>query len=133
MSLPPVERAYVKDEYAREWKNGNASFKLPEPVPMLRFLYELCSTMVSSKSLCSFFFLSFSLRLCIVNTCYGRVFGLNCVCGCFQVRGELPFQKCKAALDSVEFSDNVSDQELASSFADIITQMSQDVSPVNGF
>lgn len=55
------------------------------------------------------------------------------MCGCFQVRGELPFQKCKAALDSVEFSDNVSDQELASSFADIITQMSQDVSPVNGF
>lgn len=44
------------------------------------------------------------------------------------MRGELPFQKCKVALDSVEFSDRVSGEELASNFADIITQMAQDVS-----
>ncbi|KAF2315813.1 hypothetical protein GH714_040353 [Hevea brasiliensis] len=42
------------------------------------------------------------------------------------VRGELPFQKCRVALDSVEFSDRVSGEELASNFADIITQMAQD-------
>ncbi|KAM5566947.1 THO complex subunit 2 [Rosa sericea] len=88
MSLPPVERSLIKEDHLREWKNGNPSFKLPEPVPMLRFLYELCSTMV---------------------------------------RGELPFQKCRAALDSVEFSEKVSEQELASSLADIVTQMSQDL------
>lgn len=83
------------------------------------------------KPLQLFFF--FFIKIVYCKYMYGRVFGLNCVCGCFQVRGELPFQKCKAALDSVEFSDKVSDHELASSFADIITQMSQDVSPVNGF
>ncbi|XP_021832088.1 THO complex subunit 2 isoform X1 [Prunus avium] len=88
MSLPPVERAYVREDCVREWKNGTSNFKLADPVPMLRFLYELCSTMVS---------------------------------------GELPLQKCKAALDSVEFSDKVSDEELASSFADIVTQLSQDI------
>ena len=32
------------------------------------------------------------------------------------------------ALDSVEFSDKVSDEELASNFADIVTQMALDVS-----
>lgn len=45
-----------------------------------------------------------------------------------QVRGELPFQKCKAALDSVEFSEKVSAEELGSAFADVITQLAQDVS-----
>lgn len=45
-----------------------------------------------------------------------------------QVRGELPFQKCKAALDSVEFSDKMSAEELGSTFADVITQLAQDVS-----
>ncbi|KAM1011881.1 hypothetical protein ACFX2C_047172 [Malus domestica] len=88
MSLPPVERAYVTDDCLRQWKNGNPSFKLPDPVPMLRFLYELCSTMVC---------------------------------------GELPLHKCKAALDSVEFSDEVSDQDLPSCFVDITTQLSQDI------
>ncbi|KAF2315778.1 hypothetical protein GH714_040316 [Hevea brasiliensis] len=43
------------------------------------------------------------------------------------VRGELRFQKCKVALDSVEFSDRVFGEELASNFADIITQMAQDL------
>ncbi|XP_039040623.1 THO complex subunit 2-like isoform X3 [Hibiscus syriacus] len=42
------------------------------------------------------------------------------------VRGELPFQKCKAVLDAVEFTERVSEDELASCFADIVTQMAQD-------
>ncbi|KAK9275005.1 hypothetical protein L1049_022262 [Liquidambar formosana] len=90
MSLPPIECIYITDEFLREWKSGNPTFKAPGPVPvpMLRFLYELCWTMV---------------------------------------RGELPFQKCKALLDSVEFSDKVSDKELGSSFADAVTQMAQDL------
>lgn len=45
-----------------------------------------------------------------------------------QVRGDLPFQKCKAALDSVEFSEKMSAEELGSTFADVITQLAQDVS-----
>lgn len=40
----------------------------------------------------------------------------------------MPFQKCKAALDSVEFVDKMSAVGLGSNFADIITQMAQDVS-----
>ncbi|KAJ9135684.1 hypothetical protein P3X46_032837 [Hevea brasiliensis] len=88
MSLPPMDCIYVTEEYMHEWKSGNQNFRFPNPVPMLRFLYELCWTMV---------------------------------------RGELPFQKCKVALDSVEFSDRVSGEELASNFADIITQMAQDL------
>jgi hypothetical protein len=55
---------------------------------MLRFLYELCWTMV---------------------------------------RGELPFQKFKVALDSVVFTDRASGEELGSCLADIVTQMAQDV------
>ncbi|KAL9241909.1 hypothetical protein vseg_015966 [Gypsophila vaccaria] len=45
------------------------------------------------------------------------------------VHGALPLQKCKAALDAVEFSDVGSDDddELASCFADIITQMALDM------
>lgn len=46
----------------------------------------------------------------------------------FQVRGELPFQKCKAAVDSVEFVEKPSHRVVASTFADIVTQMAQDVS-----
>ncbi|KAG6738584.1 hypothetical protein POTOM_058204 [Populus tomentosa] len=68
-TLPPMECLYVTEEFLRELKGGNHSFRLPHPVPILRFLYEL----------------SWNL-----------------------VRGELPFQKCKAALDSVEFVDKVS-------------------------
>ncbi|KAJ4710125.1 THO complex subunit 2 [Melia azedarach] len=88
MSFPQIECMYMTEERLREWKNGNPSFRVPEPVPMLRFLYELFSTMV---------------------------------------RGELPFQKCKTALDSVEFVDKPSEKEVASSFADIVTQMAQDL------
>lgn len=44
------------------------------------------------------------------------------------MRGELPIQKCKAVLDSVEFLDKPSEKEVASGFADIVTQMAQDVS-----
>ncbi|KAI7993665.1 THO complex subunit 2 [Camellia lanceoleosa] len=88
MSLPPLECICVTEECIREWKNGNPSFKAPNPVPVLRFLYELCWTVV---------------------------------------RGELPFQKCKAALDSVDFLDKVSDEEMSSNFADVVTQMAQDL------
>ncbi|XP_010271209.1 PREDICTED: THO complex subunit 2 isoform X2 [Nelumbo nucifera] len=88
MSLPPIECKYVTEECLREWKNGNTNFKVPNPVPALRFLYELCWAMV---------------------------------------RGELPFPKCKAALDSVEFSEKISSEEMGSNLADIVTQMAQDL------
>ncbi|MED6155998.1 THO complex subunit 2 [Stylosanthes scabra] len=87
MSLPPIECIYVTEDCIREWKSGNPALKVSEPVPSLRFLYELCWTMV---------------------------------------RGELPFQKCKVALDSVIFSDRPPTEKLASNFADIVTQMAQD-------
>ncbi|CAL0313802.1 unnamed protein product [Lupinus luteus] len=87
MSLPPVQYLYVTEDSLREWKNGNPNLKLSDPVPLLRFLYELCWTMV---------------------------------------RGELPLQKCKVALDSVRFSEKASTAKLASNFADIVTQMAQD-------
>ncbi|KAL5827745.1 hypothetical protein ACOSQ4_019542 [Xanthoceras sorbifolium] len=88
MSFPQIDCKHVTEECIREWKNGNSTFRVPDPVPMLRFLYELCSTMV---------------------------------------RGDLPFQKCKTALDSVEFLDKPSAKEVASSVADIVTQMAQDL------
>ncbi|XWS64052.1 hypothetical protein CRYUN_Cryun06bG0153900 [Craigia yunnanensis] len=88
MSVPPIECIYITEEIIREGKNGNSNFSFPSSVPMLRFLYELCWTMV---------------------------------------RGELPFQKCKAALDAVEFTERVSEDELGSCFADIVTQMAQDL------
>ncbi|KAL2342397.1 hypothetical protein Fmac_003682 [Flemingia macrophylla] len=87
MSLPSIECVYVTEDCVREWKSGNPALKVSEPVPMLRFLSELCWTMV---------------------------------------RGELPFQKCKVALDSVIFSDKTSTDKIASNFADIVTQMAQD-------
>ncbi|RZC63684.1 hypothetical protein C5167_025452 [Papaver somniferum] len=43
------------------------------------------------------------------------------------VCGDLPFQKCKVALDSVEFSDKATNEEMGSVFADIVSQMSQDL------
>ncbi|KAJ6877621.1 hypothetical protein NC651_030397 [Populus alba x Populus x berolinensis] len=86
-TLPPMECLHVTEEFLLELKSGNRSFRLPHPVPALRFLYELSWTLV---------------------------------------RGELPFQKCKAALDSVEFVDKMSAVGLGSNFADIITQMAQD-------
>ncbi|KAI5567276.1 hypothetical protein BDE02_13G079300 [Populus trichocarpa] len=87
-TLPPMECLHVTEEFLLELKSGNRSFRLPHPVPILRFLYELSWTLV---------------------------------------RGELPFQKCKAALDSVEFVDKMSAVGLGSNFADIITQMAQDL------
>ncbi|KAK7370058.1 hypothetical protein VNO80_12112 [Phaseolus coccineus] len=87
MSLPPIECVYVTEECVREWRSGNHALKVSQAVPMLRFLYELCWTMV---------------------------------------RGELPFPKCKVALDSVIFSEQASNDEIASNFADIVTQMAQD-------
>ncbi|KAJ6973964.1 THO complex subunit 2-like isoform X1 [Populus alba x Populus x berolinensis] len=87
-TLPPMECLYVTEEFLLELKSGNRSFRLPHPVPVLRFLCELSWTLV---------------------------------------RGELPFQKCKAALDSVEFVDKMSAVGLGSNFADIITQMAQDL------
>lgn len=88
MSLPSIECAYVTDDFLHQLKNGDPSFKFPTPVPALRFLYELVSSMV---------------------------------------HGTLPFQKCKAALDAVEFSDAVSEEELGSYLADIVTQMALDL------
>nr|CAD1819358.1 unnamed protein product [Ananas comosus var. bracteatus] len=64
MSLRSPEFKYITQECLREWKSSNPSFRLPDPVPMNRFLYELCWAMI---------------------------------------RGELPFPKCRAALDSVVF------------------------------
>ncbi|XP_061946656.1 THO complex subunit 2-like isoform X6 [Populus nigra] len=87
-TLPPMECLHVTEEFLLELKSGNRSFRLPHPVPIHRFLYELSWTLV---------------------------------------RGELPFQKCKAALDSVEFVDKMSAVGLGSNFADIITQMAQDL------
>ncbi|XP_060213788.1 THO complex subunit 2 isoform X5 [Lycium barbarum] len=89
MSLSPLEYLYLTEESIKELKNGNTSFKFSQPVPTLRFLYELCWVMV---------------------------------------RGELPFQKCKVALESVEFVDYASQEELGSSLADIVTQLAQDMS-----
>ncbi|KAL8105802.1 THO complex subunit 2 isoform X3 [Apium graveolens] len=88
MSLPPVECVYVTEDCLKEWKTGNPSFKLTQSVPIVRFLYELCWSMV---------------------------------------RGDLPFQRCKLAIDSVEFSDREDDEGVASDFADIVTQMAQDL------
>lgn len=89
MSVPPVQCVFITEDCVREWKSSNnASFKLSQPVPLLRFLYELSWTMV---------------------------------------RGELPFPKCKVALDSVVFSDKASPHKIASNFADIVSQMAQDL------
>ncbi|XP_016465502.1 THO complex subunit 2 isoform X1 [Nicotiana tabacum] len=89
MSVLGLEFLYVTEECIKELKNGNSSFKFSEPLPTLRFLYELCSVMVC---------------------------------------GELPIQKCKVALESVEFVDYASQEELGSSLADIVSQMAQDLS-----
>ncbi|KAL6001257.1 hypothetical protein ACLOJK_006989 [Asimina triloba] len=89
MSVLSTEYKYLTEDCIREWKNPSSNFRLPNPVPTPRFLYELCA----------------------------------CV-----VRGELPPQKCKAIVESVEFSDKQSKEETASLFADIIAQMGLDVS-----
>ncbi|XP_023770014.1 THO complex subunit 2 isoform X1 [Lactuca sativa] len=43
------------------------------------------------------------------------------------VRGELPVHRCKPALELVEFSDRISDEEVSSNLADIVSQMAQDL------
>ncbi|XP_021727131.1 THO complex subunit 2-like [Chenopodium quinoa] len=88
MSLPSIEFAYLTGDFLRQLKDGDPNLKLPNPVPVLRFLFELVSSMVY---------------------------------------GTLPFQKCNAALDAVEFSDVISEEELGSYFADIVTQMALDL------
>lgn len=91
MSLSSVECVYVTEDLVREWKSaagGSVPKPRNHPAHALRFLYELCWTLV---------------------------------------RGELPFQKCKPVLDSVEFLDRPTKEELGSSFADIISQMALDL------
>ncbi|KAL3502101.1 hypothetical protein ACH5RR_036550 [Cinchona calisaya] len=88
MSLPAPDCVYITENSIKELKNGNSNFKFPNSAPVLRFLYELCWTLV---------------------------------------RGELPFQKCKAALEAVEFADCVSEEEIGSNIADVVTQMAQDL------
>lgn len=48
-------------------------------------------------------------------------------CGVGQVHGDLPITKFRAILDSIEFSDRRSAQDVASFLADIVAQMGQDV------
>ncbi|KAF3793768.1 THO complex subunit 2 [Nymphaea thermarum] len=43
------------------------------------------------------------------------------------VRGDLPMQRCKPVLDSVEFLEKASKEEVGSIFADIVAHMGQDV------
>jgi THO complex subunit 2 len=45
-----------------------------------------------------------------------------------QVRGELPFTKCRIALDSVEFSEKQVKEDAASILADTVAHMGQEVS-----
>ncbi len=51
----------------------------------------------------------------------------GCV-GLAQVRGDLPPQKCRVALDSVEFVEEAQRGEVGSVLADIIAHLGQDVS-----
>lgn len=88
MSISSIECTYISDDFLHQLKNGDPNLKLANPVPVLRFLYELVWSMVHAT---------------------------------------LPFQKCKAALDAVEFSVAVSEEELGSYFADIVTQMALDL------
>ncbi|KAG1366316.1 putative THO complex subunit 2 [Cocos nucifera] len=89
MSVQSPEFKYITEGCLREWKASNAAFKLPDPVPMTQFLYELCWAMI---------------------------------------RGDLPFQKCSVALDSVVFVEEQQREEMASIIADVIAHMGQDVS-----
>ncbi|CAL9126100.1 unnamed protein product [Musa textilis] len=87
MSPQLPENKYVTEECLQEWKGSNAGFKVADPVPMARFLYELCWVMV---------------------------------------RGDLPFQKCRAALDSVVFVEEPQQEDMGSIWADIVAHMGQD-------
>ncbi|XP_073059510.1 THO complex subunit 2 [Primulina eburnea] len=92
MSLPSLECIYFTEDSIRELKNSN--FKFPSPAPVLRFLYELCWTVV---------------------------------------RGDLPLQKCKVALEAVEFSDCGPEGDVGSYFADVVSQMAQDLSMLGDY
>uniref|UniRef100_A0A0E0JST0 THO complex subunit 2 n=1 Tax=Oryza punctata TaxID=4537 RepID=A0A0E0JST0_ORYPU len=91
---PPLQAPdykHVTEECLREWKGQSAAaaaFRVPDPVPMARFLYELCWAVV---------------------------------------RGDLPPQKCRVALDSVEFVEEAQRGEVGSVLADIIAHLGQDV------
>ncbi|KAB8084899.1 hypothetical protein EE612_007557 [Oryza sativa] len=91
---PPLQAPdykHVTEECLREWKGqpaAAAAFRVPDPVPMARFLYELCWAVV---------------------------------------RGDLPPQKCRVALDSVEFVEEAQRGEVGSVLADIIAHLGQDV------
>uniref|UniRef100_A0A0D9V9I6 THO complex subunit 2 n=1 Tax=Leersia perrieri TaxID=77586 RepID=A0A0D9V9I6_9ORYZ len=91
MSAPPLqapEYKHVTEECLREWKGQSAAaFRVPDPVPMARFLYELCWAVV---------------------------------------RGDLPPQKCRLALDSVEFVEEERRGEVGSVLVDIIAHLGQD-------
>lgn len=121
MSLLQVECLYVTEEAIKELKNGNLNFKFPNSAPVLRFLYELCWTMVIYSY--NLFFSSGNVNIYLLASfgAFMKPFG-------DQVRGDLPFQKCKAALEAVEFSDCGSEEEIGSNFADIVAQIAQDVS-----
>ncbi|KAL3652904.1 hypothetical protein CASFOL_002585 [Castilleja foliolosa] len=88
MSLPHLECIYLTDESVKELKNPNSSFRFHSHAPVLRFLYELCFTVV---------------------------------------RGDLPYQKCKVVLEAAEFSDCGLEGDVGSYFADIVSQMAQDL------
>lgn len=123
------ERKYLTEERVQEWKGLNGGFKLPEPAQTLRFLYELCWSMVllpRSCSSCSGLVLGFRE---LVLDCGGLGVGsdgwLVVVVG--QVHGGLAIPKFRAILDSIEFSDRRSAQDVASLLADVVAQMGQDV------
>ncbi|KAL3635917.1 THO complex subunit 2 [Castilleja foliolosa] len=88
MSLPPLECIYLTEDSVKELKNPNSNFRFPSPAPVIRFLYELCFTMV---------------------------------------RGDLPYQKCKVVLEAIKFSDCGPEGDIGSYFADIVSQMAQDL------
>ncbi|PUZ53307.1 hypothetical protein GQ55_5G042600 [Panicum hallii var. hallii] len=90
---PPLQAPdykHITEECLREWKGQSAgAFRLPDPVPMARFLYELCWAIV---------------------------------------RGDLPPQKSRVALESVVFVEEARrEEELGSVLADIIAHLGQDI------
>ncbi|GJM92078.1 hypothetical protein PR202_ga08506 [Eleusine coracana subsp. coracana] len=96
MSLPlqAPDYKHITEECLREWKaQSGGAVRIPDPVPMARFLYELCWAIV---------------------------------------RGDLPPQKSRVALESVVFAEEVQrEEELGSVLADIIAHLGQDVSICN--
>ncbi|RWW74312.1 hypothetical protein BHE74_00017748 [Ensete ventricosum] len=56
MSPQSPENKYVTEECLQEWKGSSAGFKVADPVPMARFLYELCWAMKCRAALDSVVF-----------------------------------------------------------------------------